>query len=240
MTQNRVTDPNFIDITRALNHENFSYFIGNGTLLRLYRDGDFAPESGDIDICFREGAADRRKLNDLLVKMGFEVAHSDEHNVHAIRHGGRTVDLNFFSHRFETMEDGRRCSQQVIEWTVQPKEGLRSVLYFNWHKFANLFSERSQSAKQTDRLLMNLAGTILSPIVKLSLRIDHRLGKINERHLEYRIPTNLLETELIVTKNASWYQPVQVEAVLESLYGTDWRIPTGRKDWFDFAKESPD
>jgi hypothetical protein len=239
MVQTRVTDANFIDVTRALNDSGIPYFIGGGTLLRLHRDGDFAPETGDIDICFREGDGDQRQLERILRLLGFEIEYSDTQNMQAVRSGGRKIDLNFFSSELRPTNDGSLVPHDVIAWTVIPQGGFQAKCYFTWHRITNVNTGNNQPKNQSKRALASVITPILRPFISSILSIDKSLEQRVQRHVEYRIPSSLLDTQLIVTKNASWYQPVQAEAVLETLYGTDWQTPARREEWFGFAKDSP-
>ncbi len=241
MVQIRVTDPNFLDVTKALNKSGIPYFIGGGTLLRLYRDGDFAAETGDIDFYFRGENVDKIALQELLLQLTFLVVHSDPQNLQAVRDGGRKVDFNFLSAELRECSDGSMAPHEVITWIVIPRSGLFGMLYFKWNRVANIVSRGgSDSSTSYKRKLSKIFVPTLRHFLDQILWFDNRLKKRTERNVEYRIPSDLLETELVVSTAGSWYQPIQVESVLENLYGPNWRTPLGRKEWFDFAKDSPE
>jgi hypothetical protein len=67
-------------------------------------------------------------------------------------------------------------------------------------------------------------------------RLQHKMKRV-----EYRIPSSFVEhLEEVHMGEAFWYQPSEVEPVLESLYGVDWRTPRSRRIWFEFAKNAPE
>ncbi len=241
MVEIRVTDPNFLDVAKALNELGTPYFIGGGTLLRLYRDGDFAPETGDIDFYFRGRNIDKITLQEMLLELAFHIEHSDIQNIQAVRDGGRKVDLNFLSTELRACSNGLLIPHDVITWAVIPRRGLFGMLYLNWNRVANIVSQGgSHSSRSYKRKLSQIFVPTLRCFLNQILWFDNHLKKRIERNVEYRIPSNLLETELVVSATGSWYQPIQVESVLENLYGPNWRTPVGREEWFDFAKDSPE
>lgn len=234
-----VTDPNFIDVTNALNNSGISYFVGGGTLLRLHRDGSLSPETTDIDICFREGSVDLALLATLVLQLGFEMEYCDPRNMQFVREGGRKIDLNFFTYHLRSTPDGSCLSHDVITWTVVPRGTWLSNLYFNLRRITNVIVGGNSPENRFKRLLANFISPILKPLSTYFVLIERKLANEVERNVEYRIPSHLLDTHLVSTINASWYQPVMVETVLESLYGPNWRTPMRRDEWFGFAKESP-
>jgi hypothetical protein len=239
MVEVRVTDPNFIDVTRAINESGVPYFIGGGTLLRLHRDGDLAPETRDIDICFRGPDIDQGRLVRILTALGFQVEYSDVQNVHAIREGGRRIDLNFYTSEIRVTSDGTSSPHEVIAWCVIPRRGLLGAVHYHWHKVSIIVNGERELRGRCRLTFFRIFSPLLTPFLGRILSVDNLLKERLSRTVEYRIPSNLLDTHLVVSEFASWYQPIRVEAVLESLYGTDWRTPSRREEWFGFAKNSP-
>ena len=230
-------DPNFVDVTRLLNKNAVPYFIGFGTLLRLYRDGQLSQGTGDIDVCLRPMSMSIVEGIDMLKSLGFVVG-GQKTNVQGHREGGRKVDLNFLSQGYRQTPAGEWKLFDTMTWTVLHETSMR----YRMHHHASRLSKAIAGDGEINRPLyrqMARGLRLTAPITRTAiLSLNSKLGgNLPHKIVEYRIPSDALDTELVFRDGISWYQPRQVEAVLEALYGSEWSIPMEGDRWHSFTRE---
>tara|TARA_B100000787_G_scaffold147844_1_gene119017 strand:- start:409 stop:1113 length:705 start_codon:yes stop_codon:yes gene_type:complete len=213
-------DPNFIETIELLNKHEIPYWVCHGTLLGLIRDGSLIPWDHDIDIAIWAGDFSKQSLIDLMNDNGYSLKNdgSDYDFVAFVKVGGREIDFNYY----RTSDD---VNMAYSEWYI-PRSRLTSLL--------SLISNRSEYNGKGRSLVRQLY--FLSPVIGYIVRLLKRSG-LFYKSAGYTTPTNLLkESTVLELSGINIRVPRHSEAVLEYLYGEDWRVP---KQLFDWMKESP-
>jgi hypothetical protein len=233
-------DQNFDDVTRVLNELDVDYFIGNGTLLRLYRDGSLSPNRGDIDICIREGALSPQDAKELLETLGFEVKKSDD-NIQGYREPGLKVDFNFLFRERRVFADRSIVEVEILRWSVPQETGFLADLSRFLDKCFRISQGKSTPASSIKKQIVRFLRVLIAPSKNMlhSARVNVDSWRSNIE-VEYCYPTDLLETRFEKYADVRWRQPVHTPEVLEAIYGPNWRIPENRTYWHSFAKAVPD
>lgn len=231
-------DPNFIDVTEALNDLKTPYYICAGTLLRLHRDGHLSPNGGDIDVWFPQDSIDPQMAVVLLENLGFETNWAAPQNLHGYRDGGRFIDFEFPFTAVRQTPSGIRVPHEIISWEVPKFYRLAA----SRDRLKNVAKGGSAPEEAYKKFAAKALYVGLRPLRKMltehrnPTRLQHKMKRV-----EYRIPSSFVEhLEEVHMGEAFWYQPSEVEPVLESLYGVDWRTPRSRRIWFEFAKNAPE
>ena len=95
------TDPNMTEAVNILHKEKIFFWIGQGSLLGIYRDKKLIEWDHDIDICLWKHENNKSDMIKLLEKYGFkfqEGLEGSENNdsITFKKKGGRNVDINFY------------------------------------------------------------------------------------------------------------------------------------------------
>lgn len=194
----------------------FDAFVCHGTLLGLIRDGDLIQWDQDIDLAVFEEDFDKADVVDLFCRHGFTCLDYGKGYDYITfqRDGGRNVDINIYRR-----VDGGRATL----WKV-PKTKLVATLLFMTHA-----GRLIRHHKMLVRALV-----IFTPVCKL---LDQLFGThrwLFERK-GYFIDAQFLGPERFITFDCETaYQipvPFRSEELLESTYGSDWRVPKKDYDW---------
>lgn len=227
-----------MDVTKALHALGTPYYICAGTLLRLHRDGQLSPNAGgDIDVWFPQDSIDPQVAVQLLEGLGFETNWAAPQNLHGYRDGGRFIDLEFPFKALRQTSSGNAEPHEVISWVV-PRFNRSINQLLAMKRALEGESSPDNAAKRSVARVLHAFRRPIKPINTALLNFlqsGPRLKKV-----EYRIPSSFVEClEEVRLGGATWYQPRDVELVLESLYGQHWQTPRSGRVWFQYAKESP-
>ena len=101
MTQKILTDQNLITIIRILKENKIKYWIGQGTLLGIIREGKLIDWDHDIDICLWPEEIEKIKIVNILKKNNFifrdDLTFGEKFDQLSFdKPGGRRVDINYY------------------------------------------------------------------------------------------------------------------------------------------------
>ena len=213
-------DPNFAETIGLLNIHDIPYWVCHGTLLGLIRDGRLIPWDHDIDIAMWADSVSKAAAIELMTSHGYILKNdgADYDFLQFTKYGGREVDFNFY----HVSQD---LNTAYSEWFISRSS------------FTSLLDALSNAKRYRGRwgwLIRRL--NCFSP---LSRHIVDFL-KIKDSFYKsagYTTPANLLEEFGYLEMSGLRVRvPRLHEAILEYVYGKDWRIPNRQYDW---KKESP-
>ncbi len=233
-------DANLLLASGVLQESGVQHFLCHGTLLGLIREGDFIPWDNETDFSlFNLNQEERSRVETLLVKSGFLLESQSEQNVHFSRPGGRPVDLNYYRFDEAPTSSGRLAGAAVIEWEVP--SGRPSLVYV-WSKLGAALHRLETVQKPTHPISRALLGVMkLSPSLSkkmiLSVRAIISRG-VSSRKVRYEIPRELVAAKAHALPGGLVMIPHNAEAVLECLYGKEWRTPQKSIFWWGFAKST--
>ena len=213
-------DLNFTETIELLNKNAIPYWVCHGTLLGLIRDSQLIPWDHDIDIALWAEDLPKSVLIELMGKCGFSVKDDgrDYDFVIFSRAGGREVDFNFYRVSADT-------EVAYSEWYL-PRSRLTILL----ERLAN----QSQGGGSYQIVFRRM--TILSPLARYLSRLANKFGLLY-RSAGYTSPVDLLsDFQILEISGLRVRVPRYHEALLEHVYGSDWRVPKQQYDW---TKESP-
>lgn len=213
-------DPNFVETIGLLNNREIPYWLCHGTLLGLIRDGRLIPWDHDIDIALWAGTLSKESLIEMMEAKGYSLKNdgADYDFVNFTKGGGREVDFNYY--RTE-----QKSGIAFSEWFIS-----RSRFSDLLELVSNRVERRGRWGWAVRRLYF------LSPLASLMIRLLKK-GGVFYKSAGYTTPAHLLkEFEMIDISGIKVRVPRSSEAVLEFVYGKDWRVPKQQYYW---AKESP-
>lgn len=234
------SDPNFIDVTQALDAMAVPYYLCGGTLLRVHRDASLSPTGGDIDIWFPQNSITIQQALRLLETLGFRTefgsACSGSRNLHGYREGGRMIDFSFPLKATRTTTNAVSRPHEVLLWERHSHPLLLSMIRLK--VVLDGRSEPKSRLKSMAAHALYASRGLLKPFNSAALRALEL--RTDLKRVEYRIPSAFVEElERVSMGGVYWYQPRYVEPVLESLFGEDWQIPGTERTWRGFTKDSP-
>lgn len=209
-------DEDLCEALTVMNKTGCKYWISNGTLLALIRDGKPFSWDHDIDICLFESDFTKvmaEQIDTEMGQVGFKRSYSNANSVQYTKPMGKKIDLNLVKKNLT--QDG--------------ESGLIQTWIF-LHHGENLFK------KCIVFLLTKIATTDAHQLPKLLLFILYYFGIF--KIMIYENTENAIGN--CMTLNYFGIRcpvPENVELALEELYGQTWRIPEKRRYWFSFAKE---
>jgi hypothetical protein len=207
-------DINFKDVISGLNELNVNYWVCNGTLLGLVRDGDLIPWDHDIDIAFWANDVLILEITKKMYSLGF-CLNNDGGGYDFLefsRLGGRNVDFNFF----------KLSSQNFAysEWYL-PR---------NW--FCSLVLSVVNAKKYRGRHKKFIA--FMYYFQDIFFLIEVALKKISflYRSAGYTIPSLYLEDfEIVNFQGLPVRLPVRSIEILHFIYGEKWKVPFKAYNW---------
>ncbi len=213
-------DRQLTELVRALNVNRIPYWVCHGTLLGLVRDEELIPWDHDIDIAVWAGTVPKESLVDLLVSIGYEVKDDggDFDFISFRKDEGREVDVNFY----RTSSDPQMA---YSEWFIPS----------SWFTmFLEGFAARRVAVGRLSSLVARFHW--LSPLARQAVRRMRSVGLLYD-YAGYTTPKQLLEhLEHVRVRHETVVMPRSREAILEYIYGPDWRKPNPLYAW---VEESP-
>jgi hypothetical protein len=213
-------DSNFIEVINLLNERGIPYWVCHGTLLGLVRDGNLIPWDHDVDIALWSGALPKPELIVLLTAAGYHLKSdgADFDFVGFTKSGGREVDFNYY----------RRPKGEEIAYSEWP------IFDSKWVGFLEVLANRSDYSGRWPWVVKRLRR--LRPIWCTAIRLLKRYNWCY-RSAGYTTPVRFIdEFEMVGIGDLSIRMPRKREAVLEFVYGKNWRVPKPQYDW---RTESP-
>lgn len=238
MKSNEAHDPNLVDAVVALSSAGITFWLNEGTLLGLVRDGQLIDGDDDIDISIRDTDSSLPEIANTLADAGFSVSlnwlrRPGRPGLKLTRPGGRMLDIS----SYQLVEYGgeRFWSRQWFTTDATPPTGLmprgrffilrllhRGVLAAQW--------SQTGQAKHTSRFSLALSA--------LHQTLSSRWGFGDT--FGYFIPDSLLKNIAPVDCGGlPCPLPVEAEKVLEHLYGHSWRTPQSSAHWTQYFVDAP-
>ncbi len=233
-------DANLLLASSVLQKSGVQHFLCHGTLLGLIREGNFIPWDDETDFAlFNLNHEERNRVETLLVKSGFHLESQSGQNVHFSRPGGRPVDLNYYRFDEALTSSGRTAGAAVIEWEVP--SGRPSLVYL-WSKLEAAIHRLETVQKPTHQISRAVLGVMkLSPSVSRRIILGVRAvisRGVSSRKVRYEIPRELVVAKAHALPGGLVMIPHNAEAVLECLYGKEWRTPQKSLFWWGFATDT--
>ena len=232
------TDPNLKDAIEILSRRNLRFWVNEGSLLGLIRDGELIEWDHDIDISLFSPGPNFVSLRGDFEKLGFEAQFAGlrrpgEAPIKFSRSGGRKIDLGVY----ELRSFGNR-EYWTHEWFATDK--FRPETTFSRIGVLVLRVIHRLGYSSRVGLMKRLGlGTLLAPLFVHLHSFLSRAWSLDAT-VGYFIERSLLE-DMVVFSYGDILCPVprKAEQVLEALYGQDWRIPKKSLRWTDFLSFPP-
>lgn len=200
----------------VMNEIGCRYWISNGTLLALIRDGKPFSWDHDIDLCLFETdftSITAMQIDNVMRRGGFEKSYETPNSIQYKRPIGKKIDLNLVKKVCE-----QNCECKIVQtWRFlhHGENFLKKCIVFILAKFFT---------------------TDVNKLPRLSLYLLYKFRI-------YKIMTyENTETAIGSCTTIDYFDvrcsvPANISLALEELYGKNWRTPETRKYWFSFAKE---
>lgn len=231
-------DSNFRDVVRILNQQGTVFWVNEGSLLGLVRDGKLIEWDHDIDISFFSPGINLEELRDLLSRAGFKAQFSplrrpDFPRLKLTRKCGRIVDLSIYRLR----EFGGQ-QYWAHEWYHTDKFPPRTIK----RKGALVLLRLVHRCWYSTRfgLLKTIGFPRSFEAVFRSLHSSLSISWGLEKTVGYYIDIDFLSK--IVYRDYEGVAcpiPLNAEGVLSRLYGNSWSIPQRSTRWTDFMSAPP-
>lgn len=238
-------DNNFTVSIKVLREKNFEFFVNNGTLLGIVRDGHLIEWDSDIDIALLGNCSELRRAQRELERVGFKSTPLNyapgPPSTILERAGGRRLDIGLL--RTEHI-DGR-------DWAVR-----------RWYRTST--EQKAISARRA------LQTALLSLMYKMSFSCENTLrgtesrprqGRFFPCHLSIRRLQNVevrLRRALKLSESTGYFAAIDAvlplvetsfggmtvpipnnpTSVLRDIYGVDWKTPIESKHWSQFTRGS--
>lgn len=232
------TDPNLRDAVHILRSQGISFWINEGSLLGLIREGQLIEWDHDIDISLFSPGPDLCALRLEFEKLGFDGQFAGLRRpgyppLKFSRPGGRKIDLGTYA--LKTFAGRQYWSHEWFEtdkFRPQVTSRRLGIIVLRIIHRA-LFSSQVGLIKRVG--LSKLC-------VPIFLRAHSSLSSAwsLDGTVGYYIERSLLD-DLVDFKYGDIVCPVprKAEQVLEALYGEDWRVPKKSIRWTDYLSLPP-
>jgi len=220
----------FLKVISIFEEHDIPYWIDQGTLLGLIRDGKLIPWDHDLDFGVFEHEIDTEKLRGIFIENGFKIEDIPDGNkcLHFTYYEERKVDITLYNIE----------SEYAITYFIKPPSGLHKI--FNvLDSIVNNFDYVTKK-KIIVKSINVIRGIyhfvlIIFPIEKIVKSfISNRFKNNNWTELvQYKIPYNILmKKKNIKFKKTDLPVPINPESYLEYAYGLDWKIPKRDYVWY--------
>lgn len=209
-------DEDLFHVLNLMNEIDCKYWISNGTLLALIRDGKPFSWDHDIDICVPKSEFNYNIAEQIDISMnrtGFKKTHENPDTVQYTKSMGKKIDLNLVQKVFS--KDGECTLAQTWRFLHHGESFIKKCIVFVLANF--ITTDPYKMPRQFLYVLFKLGIYKIMAYENTEISIGN-CKKINYFDVECPVPED-------------------VDLFLSELYGKNWRIPEKRKYWFSFAKE---
>jgi hypothetical protein len=219
MKQNKYIISNYEDLLKVvvdiLHVNNIKYWITDGTLLGVIRDGSLIPWDDDIDIAVHSDVYTQDFIKSLFVDHGFSYIETlPEMSCLHFEINGFTFDVSFYK---------KKSNNSVVKWKKKPKNYFINIyLSIVNHLFAYDVNSCRHFKSTMRFIFLYLLNFILIRKVKLAL---YRHARKQYVEVLMEIPTNFLKPSNLSYKNTILMVPTKSKEVLNICYGENWKRP---------------
>jgi len=215
-------DKNFKAAINILNNNQIFYWVGHGSLLGIKRENKLIEWDHDIDLCIWDKDNKREKVMQILEENGFKYRSDlgfgkkfDQMSFD--KAGGRRVDINFYLQG-------------------ETKSGEK-IAFIKWGYVDNFFMKILNAISNSENYKSRLSFIIkkLKFLQPASLKFKKLLIKKNlfYKFAGYQQPMSLLnDFEILDFHGIKINIPAQSEKYLEYIYGSNWRTPIKKFNWW--------
>ena len=225
-----------LEVLDILKGCSFRYWISQGTLLGLVREGRILPWDNDIDVSVWAHEVSQQEIIDIFKPYGFEIEYIPG-DVGCIHFAGRSkhVDVGFYKVDSDS-------STAAIKWVTPGGTALKKLLQFLVSVLNHDFQYRDIKGKGIG--FKKIFYVILRPLVsiapdyfqKVHDRLVERYGNFLFNYLGYSYPVSMLENiGTLDMFERSIPVPQDYEKFLQLTYGEDWRVPKQNYIWHEEA-----
>lgn len=235
-------DRNFVDALEVMNSLQVNYWVCNGTLLGLVRDGALIEWDPEIDFAIWREDLDLVAINAEMRRMNFTMQsnRNEVNNFKWERPGGRQIDINVMSR--EVIEG---VEMAEIVWDVHVSRGVARVLGRSLRRFAKFIEDALLRFRAAMPSMLSGGGSRQygngQPNIRLGrypltgcLSFIERV--LPKQRRKYSYPTKYLEP---LSKRCFFGLTVPVpyspEMVCAQIYGDDWMVPRRSERWHEFT-----
>lgn len=207
-----------------LNKNNIKYWVSDGTLLGIIRDGGLIPWDDDIDIAIWKHENNKNDIVNIFEKSKYNVVPTlaDMDCLH-FEVDGFQVDIGFYE---------RKKYKTSIKWATKPNSKLNRFFLtvinaiFECENFSS-YSNKSP-IKEILKKIIGFIGKVLSVKMRESL-FSFASGKYKYIGSEY--DNALMSFQECEFRNRSIIVPKNSEEYLRLTYGNDWKRPNKEYVW---------
>ena len=215
-------DKNFLSIIEILKKNKLKYWLGQGTLLGIVRDGNLIDWDHDIDICMWPEEIEKEKIVNMLKDNNFvyrdDLTFGEKFDQLSFdKPGGRRVDINIYQRQ--------KLKDNTIVACVKygfPRNKFMSLI--DAISFADVYSGKYK------KLIKKLR--YLKPAIRYFKNFLIKKG-LFYKAAGYMQPIELLkEFKQIDFYGIKVTVPVESEKYLEFVYGENWKQPVKNFTWW--------
>ena len=222
MNQKITTDQNLVKIIEILEENKINYWIGQGTLLGIIREGKLIDWDHDIDICLWPEEIGKDQIVNLLKKNDFtfrdDLTFGEKYSQLSFdKPGGRRIDINFYQKQKLKNNTIVACNKYGF-----PRNKLMSLI--DAISLAEVYRGKYKG------LIKGLK--FLKPAMKFLKRNLVKYGLFYKR-AGYMQPIALLKKFKKIDFNGlNLTIPLLAEEYLEHVYGKNWKQPVKNFTWW--------
>ena len=215
-------DKNFLSIIEILKKNKLKYWLGQGTLLGIIREGNLIDWDHDIDICMWPEEIEKEKIVNILINNNFifrdDLTFGEKYDQLSFdKPGGRRVDINFYQR--QKLKDGTivACNKYGF-----PRNKLMSLI--DAISLVDVYNGKYKSFIKKLKFLKSSMKYLKNALIKIG---------IFYKTAGYMQPIELLkEFEEINFHGIKVTIPAATEKYLVHVYGENWRQPVKNFTWW--------
>lgn len=217
-----------VQAVKLMDENGVRYWITDGTLLGVIRDGHVLPWDDDVDFGVLKNETPRSLLIEIFTNAGFTYIETlpEMDSLH-FKIGSVQLDINMYTIEEEKM---------FIKWAVNPDHWVTKIavqainVIFEDTKNINKIWKNSGKDLSYLKVLIQYAGRLFS--IKFKEKM-FSFAKRNYKLIGAVYPAYLSKTKKIRYKGRFIYVPENSEEYLRLTFGNDWRIQKRNFNWTD-------
>lgn len=238
-------DSNFVDAVEALTDGGFKFFVSNGSLLGIVRDGSLIRWDRDIDIVIVGNCSDIRRAGQRLEGVGFNATFLNyppgPHSVILERGKERRLDIGLLDQELigGKLFATRRWYMSSIDpaqltWSRRLVSAALALLHRLGHTCRGLLQEEPTKSRGGEAPChFSIPGL---KRIEMALRQSVGMASNKGYFIEW---DRIFPLKILTFFETSVPVPCDPEGVLEAIYGDDWVVPIQSTHWAQFSKLKP-